>query len=698
MGPLERAVAGKALHAKRKEVDPELLARVEALGASLRPTPVVRLAHPRLHLFAKLEYHSVVGSLKDRPAYYMLRDAIRRGEIRRTTTVIESSSGNTGSALAVFCRLLGLTFVPVVDPNIQNHYRGLLESTCTRVVRVDTRDETGGYLKTRLAKVQELLETIGDAYWTDQYRNPSAMSAHHELTAGEIIASFPALDYVFVGVSTAGTIAGVSRRLKAHFPDVRIVAVDAEGSAIFGQTPRCRYIPGIGSSIVPDLLRHALIDDTVHVRELDTIAACHDLVREHQILAGGSSGSSYAAIQSYPFPEPSPTVLFLCADRGTAYMDTVYDERWVAWRREREEASPAPADAQPDVHGRGPRGAVVNTAGAPTFSIVGGKSVHAIVFGDIAGCMEVVRAAYLAHGAGRSVNPNSYFLRFPERPTARIIALPAYLGDAFDVAGIKWISSFPENVAKGIPRASAVLVLNDCATGYPFACLEASIISAARTAASAVLAAKACAAGRSQPRTLGIVGNGLIARYLYEFFVRTGWSFPNVRLFDATPGESRRFSERLTLDARHAVAHDEAIEPLLRASDLIVFATTAGAPYVHDIGLFTHNPIVLNISLRDLGTDVILGSYNVVDDVGHVLNANTSPHLAEQRVGHRGFIHATIPQLLAGDRQPATDRPVVVSPFGLGVLDLAVGNWVYARAEARGELVEVPDFFWELTR
>src|SRR5574338_234233 len=80
-------------------VDRELLARVEDLGAALRPTPVVRLAHPGLKLFAKLEYHSVVGSLKDRPAYYMLRDAIRRGAVRRTTTVIESSSGNTGAAL-----------------------------------------------------------------------------------------------------------------------------------------------------------------------------------------------------------------------------------------------------------------------------------------------------------------------------------------------------------------------------------------------------------------------------------------------------------------------------------------------------------------------------------------------------------------------------------------------------------------------
>ena len=206
----------------------------------------------------------------------------------------------------MFCRILGLTFVPVVDPNIQKHYLGLLESTCDRVVRVDQRDETGGYLKTRLAKVEELLETIGDAFWTDQYRNPSAIAAHYELTAGEIVASFSALDYVFVGISTAGTIAGVSRRLKEHFPNVKVVAVDAEGSAIFGQRPRRRYIPGIGSSIVPDLLRYALIDDTVYVRELDTIEACHALARDHQILAGGSSGSSYAAIQSYPFEEPNP--------------------------------------------------------------------------------------------------------------------------------------------------------------------------------------------------------------------------------------------------------------------------------------------------------------------------------------------------------------------------------------------------------
>src|SRR6266496_473391 len=123
------------------------------------------------------------------------------------------------------------------------------------------------------------------------------------------------------------------------------------------------------------------------------------------------------------------------------------------------------------------------------LSIINGKTVFDIVRAHRAECIRIVREAYLAHADGQSVNPDSYFLRFPDKPDCRIIALPAYLGKDFNVAGLKWIASYPANIQRGFPRASAVLVLNSHETGYPFAILESSIISAARTAGSAALAA-----------------------------------------------------------------------------------------------------------------------------------------------------------------------------------------------------------------
>ena len=133
------------------------------------------------------------------------------------------------------------------------------------------------------------------------------------------------------------------------------------------------------------------------------------------------------------------------------------------------------------------------------LSIINGKTVFDIIRAHRADCIQIVRDAYLAHARGESVNPDSYFLRFPEKPDCRIIALPAYLGNGFGVAGLKWIASYPANVQRGFPRASAVLVLNNYEIGYPFAILESSIISAARTAASAALAAY----WRSEERRVG---------------------------------------------------------------------------------------------------------------------------------------------------------------------------------------------------
>jgi N-(2-amino-2-carboxyethyl)-L-glutamate synthase len=305
--------------------------RLQLLRKTLRPTPHVQLAMRGMNLFAKLEYVNPVGSIKDRAAYWILKRGAERGEIGEETTVIESSSGNFATALAAFTHLLGLRFIPVIDPNISGTYESFLRRMCATVVKVEDRDDTGGFLKTRLQKVKELCATVPHAYWTNQYGNPDAMEAHYELTASEICADFASLDYVFIGVSTAGTIAGVSRRLKEQYPNIRVIAVDTEGSAIFGGPPRKRHIPGIGSSIVPQLLSHAKIDDLVLISERETVQACRELLTSHGLFVGGSSGSAFAAIKRYAAKMSAyknPTVLFLCADRGTPYLDTVYDHTW----------------------------------------------------------------------------------------------------------------------------------------------------------------------------------------------------------------------------------------------------------------------------------------------------------------------------------------------------------------------------------
>lgn len=310
-----------------------LLARLEHLRKTVRPTPHVPLAMEGMRLFAKLEYTNPVGSIKDRPAIWILERAAERGEINDQTTVIESSSGNFASALAAYTRLIGLKFIPVIDPNISSSYESFLRHLCPRVVKVEKRDDTGGFLKTRLETVKQLCATIPNSYWTNQYANLDAVEAHYELTAGEICADFDSLDYAFIGVSTAGTIAGVSRRLKERYPNVRIIAVDTQGSVIFGDAPRKRHIPGVGSSIVPPLLSRAIIDDVVLIPERETVDSCRELLVTHGLFVGGSSGTAYAAVKRYASKMPKagrPTVLMLCADRGTAYLDTVFNEAWAA--------------------------------------------------------------------------------------------------------------------------------------------------------------------------------------------------------------------------------------------------------------------------------------------------------------------------------------------------------------------------------
>ena len=362
----------------------------------------------------------------------------------------------------------------------------------------------------------------------------------------------------------------------------------------------------------------------------------------------------------------------------------------------------APGPSAAGAPGSGPDGPAAPVS-VPPFAVIPGAQVRRVLEGREEQIVQLVEATYRLHSAGDSVNPPSYFLRFPDRPASRIIALPASIGGPVRVDGLKWISSFPQNVAAGIPRASAVLILNDHDTGYPFACLESSIISATRTAASAALAAdwlsREREGGGGRPVRIGFFGTGLIARYIHTFLAATGWRFHETGVHDLSADSAagfRGYLEQSGTGGRITV-HERA-EDLIRSSDLVVFATIAGQPHVTELSWFGHNPLVLHISLRDLAPEILLASGNVVDDVEHCLKANTSPHLAEQLTGNRDFLLGTLDDVMSGRVSVPADRPVVFSPFGLGVLDLAVGKYVYDEVVRSGELNVIDEFFHELRR
>ncbi|MCX4803088.1 2,3-diaminopropionate biosynthesis protein SbnB [Streptomyces sp. NPDC058682] len=334
----------------------------------------------------------------------------------------------------------------------------------------------------------------------------------------------------------------------------------------------------------------------------------------------------------------------------------------------------------------------------PSFSVISGGQVADVLSGNEKQVIDLVEETYRLHGGEETVNPPSYFLRFPDRPSSRIIALPASVGGEQRTDGLKWISSFPENVTAGIPRASAVLILNDHATGYPFACMESSIISASRTAASAALAADRLSRG-DRPRRIGFIGTGLIARYIHTYLEAADWSFDEINVHDLSSQHAESFSGYLAgRPGGTPVTVRSSAEELIRESDLVVFATVAGTPYVHEVSWFAHNPLVLNVSLRDLAPEILLASTNIVDDVEHCLKADTSPHLAEQITGNRDFLDGTLYDVLEGRVELPVDRPLVFSPFGLGVLDIALGRYVHDQLLKAGRLAVVDGFFHELDR
>lgn len=318
-------------------------------------TPLVPLGRylggAPVELYAKLEFLNPGGSIKDRPALRMLEDAIDRGQIDADTTLIESSSGNLGVGLAQACAYLGLRFVCVTDARATPMNRRILEAYGAIVDVVTEPDPVvGTFLAARLKRVQALLASTPNSVNCDQYTNPLNPDAHHQTFTEIVEALGGEVDYVFCATSTCGTLRGCADSITEHGLSTQLVAVDAVGSVIFGDTPKPRLIPGHGSGVRPVHYRPGLEDAVVHVTDLDCVVGCRRLMRREAIFAGGSSGGLLWAVEAMGDELPAgSTCVVVLADRGARYLDTIYNDAWVRdhfgevaslW-----EEAPAPADA-----------------------------------------------------------------------------------------------------------------------------------------------------------------------------------------------------------------------------------------------------------------------------------------------------------------------------------------------------------------
>lgn len=306
----------------------------QGILSAVGQTPLIRLvkiyADADFSLYAKIESSNPGGSVKDRPALYILRQALERGFIHTGTTVVESSSGNMGLGLAQACRYYGIRFICVVDPKTTAQNIRLMRAYGAEVDLVSEPGPDGEYLSARRERVKVLVEQIPGSYWPNQYANLDNARAHYQ-TMREIVTQLDRpLDYLFCSTSTCGTLRGCAEYSRNCSPNTRIVAVDAVGSVIFGTPKSKRLIPGHGAAIVPELFQAGLADELVQIDDKDCIVGCRRLVQREAILAGGSAGAVITAVgRMRDRIRPGATCVAICADRGERYLDTIYNDEWV---------------------------------------------------------------------------------------------------------------------------------------------------------------------------------------------------------------------------------------------------------------------------------------------------------------------------------------------------------------------------------
>jgi cysteine synthase A len=309
---------------------------VTYLADTIRDTAPTPLADVRVvvdgcprTILLKLDGHSRWGSMKGRTALALLASVA--GRVDERTTIVESTSGNLGVALAGICREIGLPFTAVVDSRLPPVLRSRLTEYQTRIDEV-AHVEDSRHLQRRLARVRDIVRHDPHAVWPNQYENPANVAVHRWWTGPELDSQVGSdLQVVFSPVSTGGSFVGLRAFMAAARPQVRCVAVDVVGSTIFGGSSRRRLLTGIGASRRSTFIDRSGRPPHLRVSDDEAIATCRTLAADAGIAIGGSSGATVAACLRYLADHPDVRVaLCMCPDLGSNYTQTLYDDEWLA--------------------------------------------------------------------------------------------------------------------------------------------------------------------------------------------------------------------------------------------------------------------------------------------------------------------------------------------------------------------------------
>ena len=292
-------------------------------------TPLLKVSGfegQKADILLKLEFFNPGGSVKDRIALAMIEDAEKKGTLKPGATIIEPTSGNTGVGLAWVGTAKGYKVVLTMPETMSQERRSLLKALGASLVLTPGAEG----MKGAIAKAEALRESTPGAVILGQFVNPANPAAHERTTSEEIWADTAgAVDIFVAGVGTGGTVSGTGKALKKHKPEVQVVAVEPESSAVLSSGVAGKHkIQGIGAGFVPQTYDAAVVDRVLPISDDDAIAASRSLAAKEGLLVGISSGAAFAAaLRLSRLPEnEGKTIVALLPDTGERYLSTVlYD-------------------------------------------------------------------------------------------------------------------------------------------------------------------------------------------------------------------------------------------------------------------------------------------------------------------------------------------------------------------------------------